>query len=60
MPVKGEINFEFDEEAQEYYIVWEPVIIGMGPTKQAAGEDLRTVAHFYIDTLIDLALKDID
>ena len=59
MPVKGEIALQFDREAQEYYIVWEPVIIGMGRTKEEALEDLRIAAHFGVDTFIDLKLKDI-
>ena len=58
MLAKGEINLEFDRETQEYYIVWEPVVIGMGKTTHEALEDLRMAAHFSTDTLVDLKLKD--
>jgi predicted RNase H-like HicB family nuclease len=54
------INLEFDSENGEYYIIWEPVVIGMGKTRQGALEDLREAAHFGVDTLIDRELKDID
>ena len=29
---KNDINLEFDKESGEYYIVWEPVVIGAGKT----------------------------
>ena len=57
--VKGEINLEFDGESRSYYIVWEPVVVGMGKTEYEAIEDLRGAAHFSVDTLIDLKSKDI-
>lgn len=53
------INLEFDSETGEYYIIWEPVVIGMGKTERGALEDLREAAHFGVDTLIDLKLKNI-
>jgi predicted RNase H-like HicB family nuclease len=53
------INLEFDSETEEYYIVWKPVVIGMGKTGDEALEDLREAAHFGVDTLIDLKLKNI-
>ena len=56
---KGEISLEFDGKSQEYYIVWEPVVIGMGKTEHEAIEDLRTAAHIGLDTLVDLKSKDI-
>jgi hypothetical protein len=56
---KRDINLEFDRETQEYHIIWEPVVIGMGKTRHETLEDLRVAAHFGIDTLIDLKLKDI-
>jgi predicted RNase H-like HicB family nuclease len=55
---KSDINLEFDREAQEYHVIWAPVCIGMGKTRHEALEDLRTAAHFGVDTLIDLNLKD--
>jgi predicted RNase H-like HicB family nuclease len=53
------INLEFDKKTREYYIIWEPIVIGMGKTSREALEDLREAAHFGVDTLIDLKLKDI-
>jgi hypothetical protein len=56
---KGDINLEFDIENREYHIIWEPVVIGLGKTRREALEDLRTAAHFGIDTFINLTLNDI-
>jgi predicted RNase H-like HicB family nuclease len=56
---ENDINLEFDSESGEYYIIWKPVVIGMGKTSTKALEDLREAAHFGVDTLINLKLKDI-
>jgi predicted RNase H-like HicB family nuclease len=56
---KNEINLEFDSQSGEYYIVWKPIVIGMGKTRGKALEDLREAAHFGVDTLIDLKLENI-
>jgi len=53
------INLEFDKKSGEYYIVWEPVVIGAGKTAGDALQDLREAAHFGVDTLIDRKLQDI-
>jgi predicted RNase H-like HicB family nuclease len=53
------IDLEFDKESGEYYIVWEPVVIGAGKTAGEALEDLREAAHFGVDTLIDRKLENI-
>jgi len=53
------IDLEFDKESWEYYIVWEPVIIGAGKTAGEALEDLRAAGHFGVDTLIDRKLQNI-
>jgi predicted RNase H-like HicB family nuclease len=53
------INLEFDRKSGEYYIVWEPVVIGAGKTAGEALEDLREAAHFGVDTLVDRKLQDI-
>jgi predicted RNase H-like HicB family nuclease len=55
----NDINLEFDRESGEYYIIWKPLVISMGKTRGKALEDLREAAHFGVDTLIDLKLKDI-
>ena len=54
-----DIKVEFDEEIQNYYIIWEPIVVSLGKTVQEALEDLREAAHFGVDTLIDLKLEDI-
>ena len=59
MPRRNEIDIAFDEVAQGYYVIWEPIVIGTGKTGQEALEDLREAAHFGVDTFIDLKLKDI-
>lgn len=53
------INLEFDKESGEYYIVWEPVVIGTGQTRDEALQDLREAAHFGVDTMIDRKLQNI-
>ena len=53
------IDLEFDKESGEYYIVWEPLVIGSGKTRDEALRDLREAAHFGVDTVIDRKLKDI-
>jgi len=54
-----DIKVEFDEEIQNYYIIWEPIVVSLGKTMQEALRDLREAAHFGVDTLIDLKLEDI-
>jgi len=54
------INLDFDEKSGEYYIVWEPVVIGAGKTAGDALQDLREAAHFGVDTLIDRKLQEQD
>ncbi len=56
---ENDIKLEFDGESGEYYIIWKPLVIGMGETRTRALEDLRAAAHFGVDTLINLKLKDI-
>jgi len=46
MSSNRDIQIEFDEETQNYYVSWEPPIaIGLGKTKEEALEDLREAAH---------------
>lgn len=54
------IELEFDIEAQEYYVVWQPIVLGYGRTEREALEDLRGAAHFGADSLINSKLKDIE
>jgi hypothetical protein len=57
--VANSIDLEFDKESGEYYIVWEPVIIGAGKTAGEALADLRAAGHFGVDTFIDRKLQNI-
>ena len=59
MPSTNDIEVEFDEETQNYYITWQPIVISLGKTKQEALVDLREAAHLGVDTLIDIKLRDI-
>jgi len=56
---KNDINLELDHKTREYYIIWSPLVIAAGKTETKALEDLRETAHFGINTLIDLKLKEI-
>jgi hypothetical protein len=57
----SKISFEYDEELQSYYIVWNPIAaIGMGRTEKEALEELRAMAHFGIDTAVDIKLAEIN
>jgi hypothetical protein len=59
-PNNNEIKIEFDRATQQYYIVWELSVIGLGQTKRKALEDLRVAAHFGVDSLIDQKLRHIN
>jgi len=54
-----DIEIEFDEETQNYYIIWQPIVVSLGKTKDEALEDLREAAHFGVDTMIDLKLRSV-
>lgn len=60
MPSSSDIEIEFDRETEDYYIVWEPVVISSGKTKEEALEDLREAAHFGVDTFVHLKLRDVE
>jgi predicted RNase H-like HicB family nuclease len=60
VPSSSDIEIEFDEETEGYYIFWEPVVISSGKTEEEAVEDLREAAHFGVDTFVDLKLRDIE
>ena len=53
------IKIEYDETLQSYYIVWQPLACaGLGRTEKEALEELRQAAHYGIDTMVDLKLKE--
>jgi len=60
MSRENDIDIEFDEASQDYYAIWEPVVIGVGETEAKVLEDLREAAHFCVDSFIDLKFKDIN
>ena len=55
--VNNDIKLDYDQENGEYYIVWEPIILGAGKTERQALEELRGAAHSGVDTLIDQRLQ---
>jgi hypothetical protein len=55
-----DIAVEFDESTRSYFIVWAPLIASAGDTEHEALEDLRAAAHFGVDSMIDMKLKDIN
>ena len=53
-----DLQIDYDTVSQTYYVIWQPmVVIGAGPTKKAAMDDLKKAAHFGIDIIIDEKLK---
>ncbi len=53
------IKIEYDDTIQSYYVVWQPLAsIGLGGTQKEALEELRQAAHYGIDTMVDLKLKE--
>lgn len=60
MSRRPDIEIEFDQETSSYFIIWEPLVIGLGRTKEEALEDLREAAHQGVDIFIDAKLKDIE
>ncbi len=60
MPSDNEMLIEYDKEIQSYYVAWRPVTaVGLGKTEKGALEELRKTAHYGIDTMVDLKLKEI-
>ena len=58
VPESG-IKTEYDETTQSYYVVWQPLAsVGMGRTEREALEELRQAAHYGIDTMVDIELKE--
>ena len=56
-----EILIESDAETEGFYTIWEPgSAIGMGTTEKEALDDLRGAIHFYIDTMVDSKLREIN
>jgi predicted RNase H-like HicB family nuclease len=54
-----DIAVEFDEATRSYFIVWAPLIASAGDTEHEALEELRDAAHFGVDAMIDMKMKDI-
>jgi len=55
---ENSIKLNYDKDIREYYAFWDLKVIGSGRTKKEVMEDLRTVAHFGVDTLINLKLNN--
>lgn len=59
--VYDEIKTEYDSDSRSYYVIWQPLAtVGMGNTEKEALEDLRAAAHFGVETMVDLKLKEIN
>jgi predicted RNase H-like HicB family nuclease len=55
-----EILVAYDDDSQSYYCIWQPLTcVGLGKTKSKALADLRAAAHFGIETMVDLKLREI-
>ena len=56
-----EITITYDDDSQSYYCIWRPLIsVGLGKTEAEALGDLRAAAHFGIETMVDLKLREIE
>jgi predicted RNase H-like HicB family nuclease len=56
-----EIIIVYDDSSQSYYCIWRPLTsVGLGKTEAEALDDLRAAAHFGIETMVDLKLREID
>jgi predicted RNase H-like HicB family nuclease len=56
-----EITITYDDDSQSYYCIWRPLTsVGLGKTEAQALDDLRAVAHFGIETMVDLKLREIE
>ena len=52
-----DIIIEYDETTESYFIIWEPIVVGLGNTKLTALKDLQKATQFGINTSIDLKRK---
>jgi predicted RNase H-like HicB family nuclease len=56
-----EIIIAYDDDSQSYYCIWRPLTsVGLGETEAEALGDLRAAAHFGIETMVDLKLREIE
>jgi len=56
-----EITIDYDDDSQSYYCIWRPLTsVGLGKTEAEALDDLRVAAHFGIETMVDLKLREIE
>jgi len=56
-----DIIIAYDDDSQSYYCIWRPLTsVGMGKTEAEALDDLRAAAHFGIETMVDLKLREIE
>jgi predicted RNase H-like HicB family nuclease len=58
---RDEITIAYDDDSQSYYCIWRPLTsVGLGKTEAEALDDLRAAAHFGIETMVDLKLREIE
>jgi hypothetical protein len=54
-----DIIIEYDDKTESYFVIWKPVVIGLGNTVHSALKDLQKAAHFGIDTTINLKRRSL-
>ena len=55
-----DIIIAYDDDSQSYYCIWRSLTsVGLGKTEAEALDDLRAAAHFGIETMVDLKLREI-
>jgi predicted RNase H-like HicB family nuclease len=60
-PPYDEIVIAYDDDSQSYYCIWRPLTsVGLGKTEAEALDDLRAAAHFGVETMVDLKLREIE
>ena len=56
-----EITITYDDDSQSFYCIWRPLTsVGLGKTEAEALDDLRAAAHFGIEAMVDLKLREIE
>jgi predicted RNase H-like HicB family nuclease len=59
-PPCDDIIITYDDNGQSYYCIWRPLTsVGLGKTEEEALDDLRAAAHFSIETMVGLKLREI-
>ena len=57
---KRNIEVKLDSETQDYYVIWQPLVIASGGSEVKALQELREAAHSGIDVMIDMKLRELE